>query len=75
MSPEERANAQRLREEDPDFLMQGVQAPVAQMSPWTVRTTLEAYPGISKPILQGITQGLCETLEACMEQEKEREAI
>jgi hypothetical protein len=75
MSPEEQVGAQRLQEEDPDFLMQGVNAPVAQMSPRTVRTTLEAYPNISRPILRGIAQGLCETLETRLEVEKEREAV
>jgi hypothetical protein len=75
MSPEEWVGAQRLWEEDPDFLMQGVNAPVVQMSPHTVCTTLEAYPNISRPILWGIAQGLCETLETQLEVEKEREAV
>jgi hypothetical protein len=45
------------------------------MSPHTVRTTLEAYPNISRPILWGIAQGLCETLETRLEVEKKREAV
>jgi hypothetical protein len=55
--------------------MQGVYTPVTQMSPCTVRNTLEAYPNISKPILRGIAQGLCETLQVHIEQEKEWEAV
>jgi hypothetical protein len=75
MSPEKQAIAQQLQEENPDFLMQGVNTSVAQMSPCTVRTTLDTYSSISKPILWGIAQGLAETLEVQMEQEKEHEAV
>ena len=75
ISPEKQAVAQQLQEENPDFLMQGVNASVAQMSPRTVRTTLNTYSSISKPILWGIAQGLAETLEVQMEQEKEHKAV
>jgi hypothetical protein len=49
MSPEEQAVAQQLQEEDLDFLMQGVNTPVAQMLPYTICTTLNVTAETMSP--------------------------